>query len=560
MDNVFLQMTALLGITVGVSFFIRLLRQPLIVAYIIAGIACGPLFLNLLHGQKQMYEVFGQFGVVLLLFIIGLSLNIHHLKHIGKISIIAGFAQFFFTATIGTLLLLVLKLNLITSLFLAVAITFSSTIIIIRLLSDKKDTETVYGKHTVGLLMVQDIIAILIMIFLGVLKSGGSDQITYALLILFVKGIFAVLSVIVLSKYLLPTILEKVSEQSELLFIFTIAWCFGLASLLYLLGFSVEIGAIAAGLALSTSPYQPQIISRLKPLRDFFLVLFFIVLGSTMSVSSFSSIWLPGAILSLFILIGNPLILYFVFRFLKFTRRNSFLIGLAAAQVSEFGFIILFTGEQTGHVVGSEVAIFTFVALVTIFFSSYLILYNDKIYQWLLPWFKLFGPDKALDKRQKHLPLYDVWVIGYHRIGYGICEALLGMKSKFAVIDFDPAVVKKLHARKIPVVFGDIADVEFLGDLRFEHTKLVIMTIPAADDQINMIKYLIHRKSTAIVIANAYHRSDATALYKAGADYVMMPYLWGGDWAATMIKKNKWTKKSFDKLKEEQKKLLAVPS
>lgn len=558
MDNIFLQMTALLGITVGVSFLIRLLRQPLIIAYIITGIACGPLFLNLLRGQEATYNIFAQFGVVLLLFIIGLNLNVHHLKHIGKISVIAGFAQFFFTATIGTLLLLTFKLSLVTALFLAVAITFSSTIIIMRLLTEKKDTETIYGKHTVGLLLVQDIIAILIMIFLGVLKSGGSDQLTYALVILFVKGVFAVIAVVVLSKYLLPTILEKVSGSSELLFIFTIAWCFGLSSLLFLLGFSLEIGAIAAGLSLSTSPYQPQIISRLKPLRDFFLVLFFIVLGSTMSISSFSSIWLPGIILSLFILIGNPLILYFVFRSLSFTRRNSFLIGLAAAQVSEFGFIILFTGEQTGHVVGQEVAIFTFVALVTIFFSSYLIIYNEKIYQWMLPWFKLFGPDKYLDKRHKHLPLYDVWVIGYHRIGYSVCEALLAIKAKFVVIDFDPAAIKKIHTKNIPAIFGDVADIEFLEDLKFKNTKLVVMTIPAADDQVNMIKHLLAIKSDAIIIANAYHRVDAELLYRAGAHYVLMPYILGGDWAANILKGQKWTKKNFEKLKVEQKKILSL--
>lgn len=558
MDNVFLQMTALLAITVGVSFIIRLLRQPLIVAYIISGIACGPLFLDILHGQKEMYTVFGQFGVVLLLFIIGLNLNVHHLKHIGKTSVLAGLAQFIFTAGIGVLLLLSLKLSLITAVFLAVAITFSSTIIIMRLLTDKKDTETIYGRHTVGLLLVQDIIAILIMIFLGVLKTGGSGQLTYSIIILFVKGVFAVLAVIVLSKYLLPTILEKVSGSSELLFIFTIAWCFGLSSLLFLLGFSIEIGAIAAGLSLSTSPYQPQIISRLKPLRDFFLVLFFIVLGSTMSVSSFGLIWLPGVILSLFILIGNPLILYFVFRGLSFTRRSSFLIGLAAAQVSEFGFIILFTGQQTGYVFGDEVAIFTFVALVTIFFSSYLIIYNEKIYQWLLPWFRLFGPDKYLDKHHKHMPLYDVWIIGYHRIGYSICEALNAMKAKFIVVDFDPTAIKKLHNKKIPALFGDIADVEFLEDLKFKNTKLVVMTIPAADDQVNMIKHLLHIKSGAIIIANAYHRTDASLLYRAGADYVLMPYILGGDWAAGVLKGHKWTKKRFAELKEEQKKILAL--
>jgi len=558
MDSIFLQMTALLGVTVVVSFLIRWWRQPLIIAYIITGIICGPLFFNLLHGQEATYDIFAKFGIVLLLFIIGLNLNVNHLKHIGKVSVLAGLGQFLFTVFFGTLLLLAFKLSMATALFLAMSITFSSTIIIMRLLTDKKDTETVYGKHTLGLLLVQDIIAVLIMIFLGVSKSNSSVGITYSVVILFVKGVFAVLGVIVLSKYLLPTILEKVSGSSELLFIFTIAWCFGLSSLLLWLGFSLEIGAIAAGLSLSTSPYQPQMISRLKPLRDFFLVLFFIVLGSTMNVSSFSSVWLPGIVLSLFILIGNPLILYFVFRSLSFTRRNSFLVGLAAAQVSEFGFIILFTGERAGYVVGHEVAIFTFVALVTIFFSSYLIIYNEKIYQWLLPWFKLFGPDKYLAKSHKHVPLYDAWIIGYHRIGYSVCEALKEMKIKFAVVDFDPAAIKNLHNRKIPAIFGDVADVEFLEDLKFKKTKLVVMTIPAADDQINMIKYLLSIKSEAIIVANAYHRSDADLLYRAGANYVLMPYILGGDWAAGILKERKWTKKSFSLLREEQKKILSL--
>ena len=555
MDHVFLQMTILLAITVTISFLVRLLKQPLIVAYILTGIACGPFFLNLLNGQEQMYEVFAKFGVVLLLFIIGLNLNVRHLKNIGRVSLIAGLGQFLFTVFFGAILLLVLKLPITTAIFLAIAITFSSTIILVRLLTDKKDLETVYGRHVIGLMLVQDLIAVVIMIFLGALKNDGG-QITYSLLFLFLKGGLAFVCTLLLSKYLLPSILEKVASSGELLFIFTIAWCFGLSCILYCLGFSVEMGAIAAGLSLSTSPYQPQIASRIKPLRDFFLVLFFIVLGSTMTISSLGHIWLPGIILSLFILVGNPLILFIIFRSLNFTRRNSFLIGLTAAQVSEFGFIILFTGEQLGYVHGEEVAIFTFVALTTIFLSSYLIIYNEKIYQFLIPFFDIFGPDKVRMERNKKLPMYDVWVIGYHRIGYGICEALLKSKTKFAVVDFDPAVVKKLHSRKIPVVFGDIADVEFLNDLRFENTKLVIMTIPTADDQINMIKHLKHCKSSALVIANSYHRSDTSALYRAGADYVMMPYLLGGDWAANLITGHRWTKRVFNKLKEEQKDLL----
>jgi Trk K+ transport system NAD-binding subunit len=156
------------------------------------------------------------------------------------------------------------------------------------------------------------------------------------------------------------------------------------------------------------------------------------------------------------------------------------------------------------------------------------------------------------------MPLYDVWIIGYHRIGYSICEALNVMKAKFIVVDFDPTAIKKLHSKKIPALFGDIADVEFLEDLKFKNTKLVVMTIPAADDQVNMIKHLLHTKSGAIIIANAYHRADASMLYRAGADYVLMPYILGGDWAAGVLKGHKWTKKRFAELREEQKKILAL--
>jgi len=511
MEDVFIQITLLLVLTVVIAFSVRLFKQPLIIAYIITGMVCGPLFLNLLHGQERMYEVFAQFGVVLLLFIIGLNLNFNHLKNIGKTSLVAGLGQVLFTGIIGTLILLAMKVPLLTSVYLAVAITFSSTIIIMKLLSDKKDTETVYGRYTIGLMLVQDVIAVLIMIALGVFKNAHGD-ILDSFSLLFFKGIFAVIFVILLSKYVLPKFLDKISDSGELLFIFTVAWCFGVASLLMYFGFSAEIGAIAAGLALSNSPYQPQIASRVKPLRDFFLVLFFIVLGSEMNVASFGEIWQPGLVLSLFILIGNPFILYTLFRLMKFTRRNSFLSGVTAAQVSEFGFVLLFIGAQTGHILGNEIAIFTLVAITTIFISSYLILYNEQLYRFLIPLFNLFGPDKYREQEKEAEGLYDVWVVGYHRIGQNVCETLQKMKKRFAVIDFDPLAIKKLREKNIPSVFGDVADIEFLADLKFCATKMVIMTIPTTDDQLNFLNHLRSARCKALVIANAYHKTDAKIL------------------------------------------------
>lgn len=545
--NIFLQISTLLAITVSVSFIARLLKQPLIIAYIIAGIICGPAFFNLVHGGAEMYEAFAQFGVVLLLFIIGLNLNFRHLKTIGKTSFITGIGQVLFTGSFGTLILYLLGLNLKTAVYLAVAITFSSTIIIMKLLADKKDTETIYGKYTIGLMLVQDVIAVVIMIVLGVIKSD-SVSLGNSLLILFIKGLLAIALVVFLSYYILPRFLDKVSKTSELLFIFTIAWCFGLASLLYWLGFSLEIGAIVAGISLSSSPYQLEIGSRIKPLRDFFLVLFFIVLGSEMTVGSIGLAWLPALVLSLFILIGNPLILYILFRRSKFTRRNSFLAGLTAAQVSEFGFVILFIGQQVGHIHGIEIAVFTLVAITTIFISSYLIMYNEQIYRFFLPFFRLFGKDKhrQLDRIKSS---FDVWVVGYHRIGKHVCEMLKKKKTKFAVIDFDPDSLAKARKNKMKTFFGDIADVEFLEEIPIASSKLIIMTIPAADDQVNLIKFVRSVNKKILIIANAYHYLDMVYLYESGADYVIMPHYMGGHWISDTLKNSKWTKKNLDKLK-----------
>lgn len=550
MDTIFIQISSLLAITVSIAFITRMLRQPLIVAYIFGGILCGPFILNIVSGDHETYKAFAQFGIVLLLFIIGLNLNFNHLKSIGKVSLITGFGQVIFTAGIGTALLLAINTQMTAALYLAVAITFSSTIIIMKLLSDKKDTDTVYGRHTIGLMLVQDIIAVVLVIALGIMggKGGGGVEVIVPLI---AKLIISAVILYGISRYLLPRILDKIADSSELLFLFTLTWCFGVASVLSAIGFSLEIGAIVSGIALSSSPYQLEIGSRIKPLRDFFLILFFIVLGSEMSVGSIETIVVPAVLLSLFILIGNPLILYVLFRNLKFTRRNSFLAGLTAAQVSELGFVLLFAGRQAGHIQGNEIAIFTTVAITTILISSYLISYNERIYQFLLPVFRLFGPDKH-QQTDRVTENYDAWIIGYHRIGMKVAEAVSDLNIKFSIIDFDPAAIARLRKTPIPFYFGDVADVEFLEGLPIANSKMIIMTIPAVDDQVNVMTFVRKHKSKALIIGNAYHRTDADILYANGAHFVMMPHLLGGQWISKILRDEKWNSKTLARLKTEQ--------
>ncbi|MFA6537261.1 MAG: cation:proton antiporter [Patescibacteria group bacterium] len=549
MDNLFIQISLLLFVAVGSAFILRLLKQPLIVAYILTGIVCGPFFLNLIHGDGEVYNVFAKFGVVLLLFIIGLNLNFSHLRSIGKVSLFTGFGQVIFTAVIGTGILLTLNFSLITAVCLSLAMTFSSTIIIMKLLTEKKDTETIYGRYTIGLMLVQDILAVFLIIALGFLKSEliGAQPILF----LFSKMLLAGAGIYLVSRYLLPKILDRVSSSGELLFLFTLTWCFGLASLFYKLGLSLEIGAIVSGLTLSASPYQLEISSRVKPLRDFFLIIFFIVLGSEMAMVSLVPVMAVAVILSLFILIGNPFILYILLRWQKFTRRNSFLVGLTAAQVSEFGFVLLFAGRELGLLTGLEVPIFTFVALLTIFASSYLITYNEKIYRLLLPVFNFFGPDKFRQRNNVN-KVYDAWVIGYHRIGIKVAEALAYKKIKYSVIDFDPQAIYKLRKNKVPFFYGDIADVEFLESLPITRSKMIIMTVPATDDQINLLNHVKKTNPQVLIIANAYEKEQAQELYAHGADFVMMPHLLGGHWIGKILRYEKINNRTFVKLKKEQ--------
>jgi voltage-gated potassium channel Kch len=317
------------------------------------------------------------------------------------------------------------------------------------------------------------------------------------------------------------------------------------ASLMVWSGFSIEIGAVIAGLSLSSSKYQPEIASRIKPLRDFFIVLFFVILGSAADFSDVSGVIIPAIILALAVVILKPIILFFIFRTFKFTRRNSFLSALTAAPLSEFGFIILFAVISAGYLSGSELSIFTITAILTIFISSYLMTYSYQFYNWLLPFFKLFGPDKYVqqeDSKEK----FDAVVFGYHRTGWKIGNALKKVGLKFAAVDFNPGNIHRLVNHDIKVFFGDASDIEFLKELPLEKVKIIISTIPSPEDQLVLLDFLRAKKIKPIVICTLYNKKYLDKLYEAGADYVILPHLLGGMWMSELImggllkKKRSW--------------------
>ncbi|MBI4142376.1 cation:proton antiporter [Candidatus Uhrbacteria bacterium] len=547
-ENLFLNLSILLAVTATVAFLVRLLRQPLVVAYLVAGVLVGPAAFDLLGGNGGAYRAFADTGIVLLLFMVGLNFNIRHLMAIGRASVAAGVGQFLFTAVIGFLLLLAFPMTMTARVALAVAITFSSTIVILKLLNDKGDTERLYGRNVIGLMIVQDLIAIVLLVALSV---AGSSALTAALGVMAIRAAVLVAAIFLLARFLLPVILTAVAASTEHLFLTTIAWCFGVASAVHLAGFSLELGALVAGMSLAASPYQWEIASRVRPLRDFFLVLFFLVLGATLRFTAIVGALPVGLALSAFILIGNPIILYVIYRRLGFTRRNSFLAGVTAAQVSEFGFILLLGVQRLGYIGDDTFAAFTIAALVTIVGSTYLVTYNAQLFRMLRPLLTRFGRDHR--QHEPHAVMYDAWVFGYHRIGWKVAEALHAQGTTFAAVDDDPRAIARLHERGVPSYFGDASDDEFLESLPLASARLVVSTIPDLEASLVLLQHCrTHTNGRARIIVTAEHARDLDALYAAGADFVMLPHLLGGVWISNIITDKPWTAATFTNLRNEQ--------
>ncbi|MDP3836989.1 MAG: cation:proton antiporter [bacterium] len=540
-SNLFLQLSALLAITVSVAFFVRLAKQPLLVAYMVAGIISGPLLLNVLSDGEHMYDAFASFGVVLLLFIIGLDLNFSYLKKIGKEALIIGLAQF--VINFGMLLPLARYFGFSwqSSIFLAIAACFSSTIVVLKLLGDKQDEEAVYGRYTIGLMLVQDMISIVVLLALsfgGAQAGMGGDT-----LWLILKAFAVIVGIAILAKHVVPYILDRIAASGEFLFIFTVAWCFGVASLLHWAGFSLELGAVVAGISLGASRYQAEIASRIKPLRDFFIVIFFIILGSGADFSQVDGVLIPALLLAALVVFIKPVFLYIIFRSRHFTRRNSFLAALTSGQLSEFGFIILFAGAAGGYLDGRELQIFTVAAIITIFASSYFISYSYKIYNFLMPVFLLFGKDTRVQP-ENIKESYPAIIFGFHRTGWKIGEALTAKGIKFATVDFNPENVERHQKKGVRAFFGDASDIEFLRSLPIAEAKIIVSTVPSPEDQLVLINFVRRVNPKAVMVASLYHKKYLPALYDAGADYVILPHLLGGSWAANIIERGEFGRRT----------------
>ncbi|MFQ6758577.1 MAG: sodium:proton exchanger [Deltaproteobacteria bacterium] len=526
-ENVFVQMGLILGLAVVSGGIAQFLRQPLIVAFIVVGILLGPSVFGWVTHSSEI-ELFARLGIALLLFVVGLKLDLHIIRTVGPVALASGLGQVVFTSLIGYLIALALGMPHVMAIYVAVALTFSSTIIIVKLLSDKREVDSLHGRIAVGFLIVQDIVVVLVMIGLTAFgQPAGEMHLGLEALLVLAKGIAMLLVVALLIRYVLTGLLHRLAHSPELLMLFAIAWAVLGATAGDTLGFSKEVGAFLAGVSVASTPYREQVAARLVSLRDFLLLFFFIELGSSLDISTLGAQAGPAILFSFFVLVGNPLIVMAIMGYMGYRKRTGFLAGLTVAQISEFSLILAALGLSLGHLDRETVGLITLVGLITISASTYMIISSHSLYERLAPYLGVFERKVAhreLDGSAGDDRNMDVLLFGLGRYGAAVADNLRQRGCRLLAVDFDPEVVRRHLRDGYAVHYGDAEDPEFIASLPLEQVRWVVSTM--RDRVINrMLLHGLHQQGYPGKVAlSAASRQEAQQFEREGVDLVFVPY------------------------------------
>ena len=527
MHEVFGEFALLLLISTAAGALAMWLRQPVLIAYILVGILVGPAVFGLVQAHEEI-NLLAQVGVAVLLFAVGLKLDLHHVRHIGPVALATGLGQLSFTIFFGFILILILGKGVLEALYVAVALTFSSTIIIIKLLSDKRELEALHGRIAVGFLIVQDLAVVLAMMTMSVM--GGDHEAAPFRVVFSIAWRITVAAALlyVLMRYLLPRVVALMARSQELLLIFAIAWGMSLAALGEWAGFSKEAGAFLAGFSLASTAYRDAINARLTALRDFLLLFFFIDLGAKLDFTTLGGELWPAVVLSVFVLIGNPLIVMAIMGYMGYRKRTGFLAGLTVAQISEFSIIFVAMGITLGHVGVEALGLTTLVGLATIALSTYMILYSHPLYERLAPWLGVFERRRphrelAMEMERRAPDQPDVIVFGLGRYGERLAFGLQDAELQVLGVDFDPEVARRIRRKGLAVRYGDGTDTDFLEGLPIAGAAWIVSTLPDLVSNLDLLRALREHHCRAEVAIVARDEEEGLELKRAGAPTVIYP-------------------------------------
>ncbi|OIO63190.1 hypothetical protein COY26_02085 [Candidatus Woesearchaeota archaeon CG_4_10_14_0_2_um_filter_33_10] len=559
MENIFFDIGLIIIVATIVGYLARLLKQPLIPAYILTGLVIGPI-LGLVEDSTIILTL-SEIGIAFLLFVVGLELSLKKLRDVASIAVFGGFMQFVSLFSFGFLISIALHFAKIEAIYIALIVAFSSTMVVVKLLSDKRELDTLHGRIIIGFLLMQDLIAI---IALSVLTTLNTFSIAI-LIISLLKGVVLLSVAVIASKFILPGLFRFAAKSQELLFLMALTTCFSfcifsnyigqiiicffsipffdnmvLGDVLELLkpGFSIAIGAFIAGVSIANLPYNVEIIGKVKPLKDFFATIFFVSLGLELLLGEMRTILLPLVVFTLFVIIFKPLLTIVICSLFNYKKRVSFLTSISLAQVSEFSLIIVAQGLILGHISEGLFSLTVLLAIITITLTSYFIQFDNSMYIRLSGFLQMFEKIGTKTKKMEYLPedkKTDVILCGYNRIGYSIVRTIQKIKKSLLIVDFNPDVIKRLIAGKIPCMYGDVGDSEVLERLELNKAEMVISTVPEEQDNLLLIKKTKDVNKKALIFVTANQVEEALKLYDAGADYVILPHLLGGEHVSILL-------------------------
>ena len=508
----------------GFAFLGKLVKMPSIVAYIIAGIVLGP-GLGIVHLDHSL-ELISELGIALLLFLVGLELSLQKIKDLGRAAIILGGLQVSMTAAGAYVISTLMGFSVMECVFLAATVTFSSTVVVIKLLDQKGATSRLFGRIAISLFLAQDIVVIIGLTILSGLGSGSDEPfemvtLTKSLGIAFAGMVILLLVSLFASRCVLPKPFAWASRSPDTVFIWALCWCFLVVLLAHQFHLSVEIGAFLAGIAIAQLPIHEDLHRRLHPLMTFFVAVFLVTLGIQMDISVLGEVWKYALGLSLFVIIAKPLIVFIILSRLRYSEYTAFQAAISSGQVSEFAFILLGLGAGAGLIEGRVVSLGGMVGILTIAISSYLILYSDPLYGVFqkLGVLKFFKAKQEPDMEEQHSYAGHVIVVGMNALGREVVKQLSGRGETVLAIDTDPRKLEGLNCAE--TLIGSVEYESAVEEIGLSCARLVISAL-----QIEDTNHLLAYRCRSAGVPCAIHAFDISVvedLLDLDTAYMFMP-------------------------------------
>ncbi|MBT7903713.1 hypothetical protein HN587_07655 [Candidatus Woesearchaeota archaeon] len=530
--NLFVEIGVIIILAAIFAYFASLIKQPLLPGYVLAGLIVGYLFGEI---NTDLIYTLSEIGIAFLLFIVGLELSFKKIKKMGGVATVTGTLQVVTVFILGYFITRALGFSKLESVYLGAMVVFSSTLIVIKLLSDNKELGTLHGRLAIGILLLQDFFAIF-----ALTAFSSTQEITVLYVLIFLaKGLAIFLIAVLCSKYLFPKVFELAARNQELLLLISLSICFLFSLLLHAVGYSIAIGAFIGGVTLANLPYNIEIIGRVKSLRDFFLILFFTSLGLQLQLDGVIANIVPIIVLTLIAVVLKPLLIMLIISIYDYSKKTVFEAGLSLAQISEFSLILVAQGVILGQISHDLLTITIFVAILTMVGTSYLVKYEHLIYSSFSRLIPKLKPllSHAHSEQQKTTPSkdYEIVLCGHDRVGYSILKTLREKERNVLVIDYNPDVIKALAQSKIPCMYGDICDHEVIERLNLDRIQLVVSTANKYEDNECLLRTIKRMNKNIKVFVTASRIDEALDLYKYGADYVILPHFLGGNYVSMIL-------------------------